>query len=42
MRSTEPPSDPREAVSLVESEPVVDEPVTEGEPVFRQPRSTAR
>ena len=34
MRSTEPPSDPREAVSLVESEPVVDEPVTEGELVF--------
>jgi hypothetical protein len=38
MRPTKPPSDPREAVSLVESEPVVDEPVTEGELVRRPPR----
>jgi hypothetical protein len=34
MRSTEPPSDPREAAGLVESEPVVEEPVREGELVF--------
>ncbi len=38
MRPTKPPSDPREAVSLVESEPVVDEPVTEGELVRHPPR----